>query len=137
VKLPREPFSWDGADDEEPISMSDLSPVTHGEPVDDDEAVLAAAESHVLSAQEALTREETDPALLLPTELERRSRSGGEGPISLLGRAVRVCLVAALCVAAFMHGWSQGSAQAAAPSCDPDHCVIDSGPEGSTKEQLP
>ena len=121
MKLPREPFSWDGGEDE-PI------------PLDDEGlAVLAAAESHVRSAQDALAREDTEPALI---DLGHVGTQMPESVpvIGVSSRALRVSLLALACAVAFAHGWRQGAAQAAPPPCESGHCMFDVAPEGSTKE---
>lgn len=116
MKLPREPFSWDGSEDEEPV------PVT-----EDGLAVLAAAESHVRSAQDALARQDTDPAVI---DLRESDPLTAEPPgrLPVGGRALRLTLVALVCSLAFAHGWQQGAAQASPPRCESAHCGPDLAP---------
>lgn len=134
MRLPREPFSWDEGEGEEPIFLDDPSAKMNPEALGE-AAVVAAAESHVREAQEALARQDTDPY-----SVEGSAPNGAPAVRSLrlrrqtLARSLRACLIAVLCAMAFAHGWSRGSAQAAA-SCEPSHCTSDSAPEGSTKEQ--
>ena len=110
MKLPREPFSWDGGEEEEPI------PVT-----EDGLAVLAAAESHVRAAQEALGRQDTDPAVI---DLREPDLLVAEppSPVPVGGRALRLALVVVACTVAFTHGWQHGAAQANPPRCESTHC---------------
>ena len=112
MKLPREPYSWDGGAEEEPVSLTE-----------DGLAVLAAAESHVRSAQDALARQDTEPALI---DLGESAPAPGRLPIS--GRAARLTLVAVACMVAFGHGWHHGAAQATPARCESAHCRLDIAP---------
>lgn len=111
MKLPREPFSWDGCGEEEPVPLTE-----------DGQAVLAAAEAHVRSAQDALAREDTDPAVIDLREPPSRGR------LLAAGRSMRVALVVLVCTLAFAHGWQQGAAQASPLRCESTHCGSDLAP---------
>lgn len=117
MKLPREPFSWDGGEDEDPV------PVT-----EDGLAVLAAAESHVRTAQYALAREDTDPAVIDLREPDPSALAEPPGRLPIGGRALRLALLAVVCMAAFAHGWQHGAAQASPARCESTHCGPDLAP---------
>ena len=116
MRLPREPFSWDGED--EPI------PLSEGEPSDVE--IVQHAETVVREAQEEIARQDTDPFMTIPPGIERGDElSPGPRTRSLSRHAVRRAVVAAFllasCLIAFTHGW----ATARADICGPTHCDDD------------
>ena len=125
MRLPREPFSWDG-DGEEPVSLN---------PVGDAGAageLINEAESVVRGAQDAIAREDTDPYMTIPVDVVPPPPSPpgpGRTPLPLTLRVSRrtlALLVSGSCVLAFAHGWTVGSASAA-PPCDSAHCHLRDG----------
>ena len=117
MRLPREPFSWDGED--EPIPLN--------EPKAGEAEIVQDAETVVREAQEELARQDTDPYMTIPPAIETGGElSGGPRTRSLLKPAVRRAAVAALlsasCLIAFTHGWATG---ARAGACGPTHCDDD------------
>ena len=130
MKTPREPFSWEG-DDDEPVSPDDLLGISGPKIVDE-------AETVVLEAQQAIGREDTDPFITVPELGESESRV--PGLIAAVDRSISrrrlLAGLAVVCLLAFVHGWSMGStrAQAAPSSCDSNHCSSRSA-SGEWKEE--
>ncbi len=125
MRLPREPFSWDG-DDDLPVPLDGLGSSDSPEPTPAGE-VLAVAESVVRDAQEAISRQDTDPNVILAEHARGRPRSNEprarERFQPRLSRAHRAALLSLGCALAFAHGWGVGATADASPSsCDRHHC---------------
>ena len=123
MRLPREPFSWDG-DGDEPVSLNG--------PVGDADAsgeLINEAEAVVREAQDAMAREDTDPYMTIPHDVVPPPPSApGQGRtgsrlMHRVSRRTLALLLTGSCVLAFAHGWTVGSAHAATP-CDPAHCHL-------------
>ncbi|MEA2433948.1 MAG: hypothetical protein QOG54_1405 [Actinomycetota bacterium] len=115
MKLPREPFAWDGQDDQ-PV------PLVEGEPLDP----AAQAESYVRAAQAAIAEEKTDPFLNLGDLLATSAKSPalGSAPRTHFRRRVGALLLG--CAVAFAHGWHAGATsgsrtRASSMSCRCEH----------------
>jgi hypothetical protein len=128
MSLPSEPFSLEGGDDI-PVPLDAATP-------DDPEPLLSAeilndAETVVRNAREAISRQDTDPAITLPVIPAHglTQRAGSPYPLArfngLLSRRTLTAILAMGCALAFAHGWSVG-AKAVEPSpavsCDANHC---------------
>lgn len=133
MTLPREPFSWDGAEDL-PVPLDAPTP-------DEPECaaspqILSEAETLVREAQEAIGRQVTDPTISIPApavacgdvgEESERSLSMTRAVRSLSRRSLAIALTVG-CAFAFLHGWSVGATAAEhshASSCDTHHCPVD------------
>ena len=123
MRLPREPFSWDG-DGEEPVSLNEP-----GGDADASGELINEAEAVVREAQDAIAREDTDPYLTIPHHVVPPPPSTpGQGRtgsplMHRVSRRTLAILLTSSCVLAFAHGWSVGSAHAA-PPCDSPHCHL-------------
>ena len=126
MRLPREPFSWDGED--EPI------PLNEGEP--GDAGIVQDAEAVVREAQEDLARQDTDPYMTIPPSVETEALSGGPRtqplPNPAARRAILAAVLSASCFIAFAHGWATG---ARANTCGPTHCDDDRSIRESREER--
>ena len=129
MSLPREPFSWDGENDQPVPLESEI----------DDEArvaspdILSEAETVVRAAEQQIAREDTDPTIEIPFD-KGVVPPGTVGPQIATGVASSrfskglTLLTAAGCVVAFTHGWSAGAKAAGRPppkSCGAHHCQVD------------
>jgi hypothetical protein len=130
MSLPREPFSWEG-NNEQPVPL-DRSGPNDAKPMAPD--ILSEAETVVRAAQQAIGREDTQPTITIPVPdrgvitsiVSRRFPGRTDGARSLSALAL---VTTAGCAVAFLHGWSVGANTAeGAPSrsCVPHHCPVDS-----------
>jgi hypothetical protein len=141
MSLPREPFSWERGGDI-PVPLGAATP-NDSEPLVSAE-ILNDAETVVRSAEEAMSRQDTDPAITFPVFPAHGStqRAGSAYPdarfIGLLSRRTLTAILAMGCTLAFAHGWSVG-AKAVEPSpsasCDANHCHAHPSSEEWKEEQ--
>ena len=130
MKLPRQPFSWDGDDRPVPLGGQFTSP-------GQDPDVVQEAEAVVRGAQDDLAREETDPYMSLPALAEDSALptivdSGrSQSPGRVVSRRVLAAFLSAACVAGFSHGWASA---AQADACGRGHCLA-SRTAGTIKEE--
>ena len=140
MTLPKEPFAWDEEPDEAPVPLVGGTGESAGdEAVHPPAAIVEEAEVVVREGQDAIAREETDPAIplsLLATHAAPFAASPTHAEASVVSRSrLKKIAVIAACAMAFAHGWHQGSRraepQAASQSfpvqgsstlCEPDHC---------------
>lgn len=121
MRLPRQPYSWDEGDNRPvpPEHLEDPSEVRG-------EGPIASAEMVVREAQDAIAREDTDPAI------PQAVRTTTDGRLEEL-RPRRIALVAAGCVLAFFHGWVTGSPPG--PSGHTNSCGMDACDSVSTVDE--
>ena len=125
MTLPREPFSWDG-EDEQPVP---LNPQDFDPGITEASAIVGEIKIAVGDARDASARQATDPAISHPVEAAKPpvnafGGQGGVGGRALRGSALVISLVLG-CLLAFAHGWTTGaSARNDSPSgfCDAAHC---------------
>ena len=131
MRTPREPFSWDGDDDElvsPEILLGSSGP-----------KIVNEAETFLLEAQEAIGREDTNPSITVPG----LGKTGPRVPslAAVMDRSISrrklLAGLAVVCLFAFVHGWSvrSASAQEASSTCVSDHCSSRSASSEWKEEQ--
>jgi hypothetical protein len=131
MSVPREPFSWD--DEDRPVPLGAPTPEDPG--LASPPQILSDAETVVLEAQEAIGRQDTDPAISIPPTRARSCLTSPSEPTAprsfrISDPRLRKSLVAVLvigCVLSFAHGWSAGAraGERSDGSCDHHHCHTD------------
>lgn len=138
MTLPREPFDWDGPEDE-PIFLEVLpseSAPSEGWPKIPDEAERLGR-----SAQAALARQGTDPSITIPSPPPAFQPETAGGLIARsLSRRTLALLLTMSCGLAFAHGWTTGAIARPNPhshSCDAGHCQPNKSSKEWKEEQHP
>lgn len=113
MRLPRQPYSWDEGDDH-PIPADLL-----GDSVEASDEPIARAEMVVREAQDAIAREDTDPAIPVARQLVVDASFDRDS------RLPKRALVAVGCVLAFSHGWITGASSGSGygNACSTESCA--------------
>jgi hypothetical protein len=138
VTLRREPFSWDGGEEQPvPLDEWDFDPSSTGST-----PIVGEADIDVRAAQEAIGLGDTEPAISLPIEAhDPTSDVALGGQVTPVGRvlprkALAISLIAG-CLLAFVHGWTTGASVPGGLRCDAAHCRPDPGSNEWKEEQRP